>query len=284
MSGLNGGLAMLKGMLLKLPDSEKKAAAYILENPREVVRFTINDLADKSGTSNAAIIRLCHSLGLKGFQDLKLRIAGDVMSTSEVVSRDIYPNETTDLIIRKMTGNGVQAIRDTAGTLSVVGIESAVEAIVNAKNIHFFGLGSSMIIAMDAVQKLQRVKKNAAASVNLHQLAVNIANMEKEDVLFAVSFSGYTEEVQKALQLGKQYGVKSISLTGVGSNPVSDLADIRLFVTPLKEAMFRSGATSSRIAMLHAMDILFMSIATRDYENTIKYIDETRSAIKNLNN
>lgn len=284
MSGLYGGLVLLKEKLDELPDSEKKAAMYILENPREAIQSTINDLAEKSQTSNAAIIRLCHSLGLKGFQDLRLRIVGDIMSTGETVSRDISPNEPTESIIQKMTDNSVQAIRNTAGILNAIEIEKAAEAIGKARSIHFFGIGSSLIIAMDAVQKLQRIKKNSTAVADLHQLAVHTATMDKDDILFGISFSGDTEEVQKALRLGKDYGVKTISLTGLGSNPVSSYADIKLFVSPLKEAMLRSGATSSRIAMLHALDILFMSIATKDYEKTIQYIDETRSAISKLKN
>lgn len=283
MSGLYGGLAILKEKVSILPDSERKAAMYILENPGEVIQLTVGELAEKSQTSKAAIIRMCRSLELKGFQDLRLRIAGDITSVGEEQSRDIRPNEATDSIIQKMTGNSVLAVRNTAAILDKSEVEKAAALMGEARSIRFFGIGSSMIIAKDAAQKLQRIKKNATAAADLHELAVQVATMEKYDVLFVVSFSGETKECQQALELGKEYGVKTISLTGSGSNSVSNIANIKLFVSPTKEAMLRSGATSSRIAMLHAMDILFMVIATRDYENIIQHIDETRAAIKKLN-
>ncbi|WP_326929573.1 hypothetical protein [Bacillus sp. m3-13] len=37
---------------------------------------------NKSNSSQAAIIRLCKKIGLDGYKELKLRIAGDVTSIS----------------------------------------------------------------------------------------------------------------------------------------------------------------------------------------------------------
>src|SRR5690606_20756427 len=78
MSFMTGGLVMLSEMLPKLPPSESKIAAYILKNPKESISLTASELGKQSNTSSAAVIRLCKSLDLKGFQDLKLRIAGDL--------------------------------------------------------------------------------------------------------------------------------------------------------------------------------------------------------------
>lgn len=282
MSGLYGGLVIIKEKMSTLPDSERKAALYILENPREIIHLTVGELAEKSQTSKAAIIRMCRSLELKGFQDLRMRIAGDISATAGEKSRDIKPNEEADSIIQKMTVNSVLAVRNTATILDKDEIERAASSIGNAQRIHFFGIGSSLIIAKDAAQKFQRIKKNATAVADLHQIATLVATMEKDDVLFIVSFSGETKACLQAVNLGKEYGVKTISLTSCGSNSISRIAEVNLFVSPMKEAMLRSGATSSRIAMFHALDILFMIIATRDYEKIIQHIDETRVAISKL--
>src|SRR5690606_14827836 len=96
------------------------------------------------------------------------------------------------------------------------------------------------------------------------------------------SFSGETVEVVNLMEIANKRRMKTISITKYGANPVSELAQIPLFTSARKEATFRSGATSSRIAQLHVIDILYMTVVTKTYENSIQYIDQTRTAIDEL--
>lgn len=275
-----GGLTMIESMLEQLPASERKIAQYILENPHEAVNQTAGQLGTNTGTSSAAVIRLCKSLGLKGLQELKLRITGDLVKPVEQGYRDIEPSESMYSIVQKTTNNSVQSLRDTAEILNYDELQRAVEALHQAKNLHFFGIGASNIIAMDAQQKFLRINKHATAFTDTHLVATLIANADPDDVLFAISFSGETQEVVNVLSLAQARGVKTISLTKFGQSTVSSLSDISLHTSFSNEAPFRSAATSSRLAQLHVIDILFLCIATQEYEQTVGYIDNTREAIR----
>jgi len=279
MAFATGGLVMLSEMMAKLPPSEKKIATYILENPRDAISLTASELGKRSSTSGAAVIRLCKSLDLKGFQDLKLRIAGDLQKTPQQEIRDIEPNESKYTIIEKMTTNSIQTIKETAELLSADELTKAIQVLENANSIHFFGVGASNIIAQDAQQKFIRINKHATAFNDIHMAATVVANFGKNDVVVGISFSGNTVEVAKILELANNVGASTISLTKYGSSIVSEQADIRLYTSATREPTFRSGATSSRIAQLHAIDILFMCVAAQQYEETVKHIDETREAI-----
>lgn len=279
MSFMTGGLVMLTEMHSKLPPSEKKIAIYILEHPQETISLTANELGKRSSTSSAAVIRLCKSLELKGFQDLKLRIAGDLQKTKEQGFRDIEPNEAATSIIEKMTNNSIQTIQETAELLSTEELERAVEVLRNAGSIHFFGVGASSIIAQDAQQKFLRIDKKATAFPDIHMAATLVANAKENDVVVGISFSGNTFEVAKILELANKKGVHTISLTKYGSSLVTEQADIRLYTSATREPTFRSGATSSRIAQLHVIDILFMCVASQEYEETVSHLDETREMI-----
>lgn len=279
MAFATGGLVMLSEMMTKLPPSEKKIATYILENPRDAISLTASELGKRSSTSGAAVIRLCKSLDLKGFQDLKLRIAGDLQKTPHQEIRDIEPNESKYTIIEKMTTNSIQTIKETAELLSADELTKAIQVLENANSIHFFGVGASNIIAQDAQQKFIRINKHATAFNDIHMAATVVANFGKNDVVVGISFSGNTVEVAKILELANKVGASTISLTKYGSSVVSEQADIRLYTSATREPTFRSGATSSRIAQLHAIDILFMCVAAQQYEETVKHIDETREAI-----
>lgn len=277
-----GGITMLEEMLKHLPPSEAKIATFILEQPQEAIRLTANELGKRSNTSGAAVIRLCKSLGLSGLQELKMRIAGDLMKERNEEYRDIEPDESPLSVIEKMTANTTQTLRETAEMIRIEELEKAAEAMIQAKAIHFFGLGSSGLVALDALQKFSRIKKYATAFTDSHQVATLLGNAGVDDVFVGISFSGETEEVVNLMKIANKKGMTTISITKYGSNPVSELAQIPLYTSARKEATFRSGATSSRIAQLHVIDILYMSVVTKTYDNSIQYIDQTRAAIDEL--
>ncbi|MDI2587181.1 MurR/RpiR family transcriptional regulator [Psychrobacillus sp. NEAU-3TGS] len=280
----SGGLVLLSEMRETLPPSEQKIADYILENPEKTVGMTVSELGELSQTSGAAVTRLCKSLKLKGFQELKLRINGDLGRKVETIDRDIKPNEPVSITIQKVTEQAVQTLLETAELIDSQQLELAVKAIVKANNIHFFGVGASGISAIDAQQKFLRIHKASTVSTDLHMGATIVANTSKEDVVFGISFSGNTFEVEKILELANEKGATTISLTKYGQSPISQISDIQLYTSPTREANFRSGATSSRLAQLHVMDILFMSVASKQFDTTITYLDSTREAIEDIQN
>ncbi|WP_141432861.1 MurR/RpiR family transcriptional regulator [Bacillus sp. 03113] len=277
-----GGIKMLQNLLEQLPASERKIAAYILDHPHAVLNSTVSELSELANASGAAVVRLCKSLGLNGFQDLKVRIAGDLANSTDQGYRDIERGESIYSIVKKTTSNSIQSIRDTEEIINYEELEKAVNALILAKNIHFFGIGASQIIASDLQQKLLRINKQATAFTDVHLVATLIANADKDDLVFGVSYSGETPEVIKMMSLAKEKGVKTISFTKYGQSTIASLGDIRLFTSLSKEAPFRSGATSSRLAQLYLIDIIFLTLATRKYEETVNYIDKTREAIEFL--
>ncbi|SEQ68447.1 MurR/RpiR family transcriptional regulator [Piscibacillus halophilus] len=283
MGRTNAGIFMLNEMKNKLPPSERKIAQYILEYPEKAINMTATELGRESETSSAAVIRLCKSLNLKGFQELKLRVAGDLQRNEVLEFRDIEPNEPITSTIEKVTLNSVQTIQETANLLDTDNLNEALEALLKGRRIYFFGVGASSIPAIDAYQKFLRINRATSALTDLHMAATAVANASDEDVVFGISFSGETHEVAKILEIANARGAKTISLTKYGRSTVSDQADINLYTSATKEATFRSGATSSRIAQLHVIDILFMCLASRSYEQTVDYLDSTRVAINNLN-
>jgi len=279
---MTGGLMRIKEMLASLPPSEKKIAKYILENPQEIISLTANELGKKSFTSGAAVIRLCKSLNLKGFHELKIRVAGDLQKTIQVGFQDIEPNETPMSIIEKMTNNSIHTIRETAELLSIGELGRAIDILKKARKISFIGVGASSIIAQDAEQKFLRINKTAYAFEDMHMATTLVANAEKDDVVVGISFSGETVEVARILQLARENGAGTISITKYGKLPVTDQADINLYTSATGEPTFRSGAMSSRMSQLQVIDILFMCVASLEYEESVKHLAVTKDAIDSL--
>ena len=278
MTHKQGALTMLRDMSNDLPLSEKKVAEYILEKPQEVINLTAAEIGKYSGTSSAAVVRLCKSLGLKGLQDLKMRIHGDMKKNDSIAYRDIKADESQESVVQKITNNNIKSIMETSEIMNFQALSEAVDAMLAAQTVCFFGIGASGVVAKDAQQKFIRINKNSQCFEDQHLTATVIGNMKYKDVMMGISYSGETLEVIKLLKFAKDNGITTISLTKYGKTSLSEIADINLFTSSCIEVPFRSAATSSRMAQLHVMDILFICVATRQYDDTIKYLDQTRKA------
>lgn len=283
MTNVKGGLTVLRELMESLPTSEKKVATYIITYPEEAVLLTAKTLGEKSATSSAAVMRLCKSLGFSGFQELKVRVAADLQSNMDAKEYvDIAPNEAYVDIIHKMTVNTIQTLKETAEIIQTSDVKKAVDVLKQASSIIFIGFGASQIAAQDAALKFTRIDKNVQCYQDVHMAATAIATKGRNDVVVGISFSGETKEVVKLMQLAKNKQVNTISLTKYGPSSLAQIADISLHTSTSNEAMLRSGATSSRIAQLHILDILFTCLASEEYEAVLQYLDETREAIRFL--
>ncbi|KMK75132.1 MurR/RpiR family transcriptional regulator [Alkalihalobacillus pseudalcaliphilus] len=279
MSHMKGGLVILKDTLSGLPPSEQRLAQFIIKNPEESILMTAMTLGEKSETSSAAVIRLCKSLGFSGFQELKLRIAGDLQVDSVEGNRDIERDEDFRNIVSKVNANTLQTLKETVDIMKFEQLEEAVRVLIHAKSIIFVGFGASNLAAQDAEQKFMRINKQVNSYSDVHVAATAIANKGPEDVIVGISFSGNTQEVTKLLEIAKENHCQTISISKYGNSSITNLADINLYITAGNESTFRSGATASRIAQLHMIDILFMCYASKEYDETIQFLDRTRKTL-----
>jgi DNA-binding MurR/RpiR family transcriptional regulator len=273
-------LVRLRELSDNLKPSEVPAARYILEHPQEVIHLSIQELSRRSGSSEASIIRLCKSTGLKGYQELKVSIAADLATQSSPMQyTDIRPNAPIDEIVQSVAGHNLKSLEDTLRLLDTATLESAAEALGKARRIDFYGVGASNLICQDAQQKFMRAGKVATAYGDSHLQVTSAVNLGPEDVAVGVSYSGQTVEIVQALQVAKNAGATTISITRVGDNPVSQLADIRLHAAA-SESGIRSAATASRLAQLLLIDILYACVASRMYDEVVQRLEATRLALQ----
>ncbi|CUU59739.1 Helix-turn-helix domain-containing protein, rpiR family [Parafrankia irregularis] len=67
----NGGTitAQLRACMPTLTPSGQRIGQAILAEPRDIIHMTVTDLAERTETSVATIVRFCQDISLKGFAD-----------------------------------------------------------------------------------------------------------------------------------------------------------------------------------------------------------------------
>lgn len=277
---LNGGLVSLQAILDELKPSERKVAQFILAHPEDVVKLSVQKLAELSGVSEATIIRLARSLNMKGYQELKLRIAGDLTKQTAATGsyQEIMMEGSVESIMQAVSWNNVQSIQDTLSVLSNEEVKKAVDALSGARKIDVYGVGASAVIADDIRQKFSRINLWCEAYSDFHAQLTSAVNLTDKDVVIGISYSGQTEDIIQSLTEARQQGATIITLTKFGPSPVADLAHIRLFTSSVEKSI-RSGAMASRIAQLNVIDILFITMVSRKQEEVIPLLEKTRLAV-----
>ncbi|BBI36487.1 MurR/RpiR family transcriptional regulator [Cohnella abietis] len=280
---MQGGLVSIKETYHTLKPQERTVADFILEHPEQIVKMSVQKLAELTGVSEATIVRLSRSLHFKGFQDLKMRIVADLAQTAQASMdtdsyQEIQVNSSVSALINSISHNNIQSIQDTLSVLSEQDVERAIDVIGSTRKICIFGIGASGVIAEDFMQKLTRIDRWCEAAYDFNSQATLAANLKAGDVAFGISYSGQTEDIIGSLSIAKQNGATIISLTKFGNNPVSELADIRLFTSSLEKSI-RSGAMASRITQLNVIDILYVGIAQLKYDETVQLLERTRIAV-----
>ncbi len=271
-------LLKINEMRTSLTKAEQLVVDYISQNPAEVIRLSVAELAENSGVSDATVVRTCRRLGMQGYQDLKLTLAKDIVTPLQSIHEEIREGDNLSTIVEKVFQGNMHALEFTYNTLSIESIEKVTDAIINANKIIIIGLGNSHSIAMDFQHKLMRLGLSPIALTDSHLQAIAMANLVKNDVVFAISHSGSSIDIVNSVKLAKEYGATTISLTNINRSPLSKITDIQLY-TAAKETQYRIVALSSRIAQMSIIDSIYTCIASKSVNAEVEIFGRIEKAL-----
>lgn len=276
--GSKGVLDRIREVYTSLNSAEKKVAQYILENPNDIIHFSITELADSSSVSDATVFRLCQKLGYKGYQELKINLACSVVKPIENIHEEIKEDDDMYMIMHKVLRANMYSLEKTMKINKAEEIERAVRLILNAEQLMFFGMGGSGVLAQDAYHKFIRTGIKCTAHTDSHWQAMFSALAKENDVIVAFSNSGSNKELIESIKIGRENGVKVISITGNAKSPIAKVSDVVL-VSYGKESMFRSEAMESRITALMLIDCLYIGVSLKRRDETLETLEKIRNGI-----
>lgn len=279
-----GVVLKLNQMLEELPVSERKVARYVSQNLDHMVGLSVEELAGRSGSSQAAVVRFCKKLGYKGYRDFSIQLVSELAVAQRTnVHRagysDILAGEKAGNVIRKVCHHNIQAIEDTFSLVEPEQVEEAADKLFHAQRIDLYAIAASNLVAQDAQQKLMRINKRVTAYSDPHLQLSSASTLTPLDVAIALSWSGETREVLEAAELARNNGAYLIAITRIGRVTLAGLADVH-FGLSAPEMAIRSGAMSSRIAQMTMIDILFSCVVSRHYNETIPYLERIQQVVR----
>ena len=258
--------------------AERKIATYLLDHTDEILGLSITDFARRCGCGDATVVRFSRRLGLEGYQELKLRLAGEVNATS-TISAEIDQGDDCLTIFHKRMEEIQSSLRNTASVLDAEKLDAAAETVMRAERVVIFGLGNSAAVAQDAAHKVLRLGIAAQSCGDNHMQAIVASHLKRGSVAIGISHSGASKDIVEALQLCKVCGATTVCITNYGEAPIVDASDIALF-TSSDETKHSILAMSSRIAQLAIFDAIYTYIVLNTDKASRQAIYNTEFALK----
>lgn len=228
--------------------AEKKVADFILANPGQAVNANVSELANNSGVSDATVVRFCKHLGYEGYYQMRLLLSRDMGRRSYLANTTSH-DETS---VRGLFQGIADATMATAGATEEAVYLEAAKVIRDCTMVHLVAAGNTTSLCKDMGPRLERIGIRCTYSTLAEHYMSHINLGSSSEVVLAISGTGTSKYVVKALELAKQKGMKSIAITAYQYSPISRIADLLLLSAPQgkrENSMFRVSRLSEMIVL-----------------------------------
>jgi len=258
-------LDRIKAYLPSLAPAEQRVGKLCLSDPRAFAKLPVTELADRAHVSKPTVVRFCRSVGYDGLSDFKLKLAGTINEGVPFIHRSVDEDDKIGDVMVKVIDNTVAAFLKYRNEASTVAMERAVVALVQAyqagRQVPFFGVGNSGIVAQDGQYKFFRLGVNTAAYSDGHMQVLCASVLRPGDCVVVVSNSGRTRDLMDACDIARKNGATTIVITASGS-PLASAGQIHLSADH-PEGFDRYSPMVSRLLHLLIIDVLATTVALR---------------------
>jgi DNA-binding MurR/RpiR family transcriptional regulator len=253
-------LARMRAVYPSLPPSERKVLDVILENFEEVIRMTLAELAQRSGVSDATVVRLCRSLGFNNFLELKISLTRSINDSSRLIHDQVREGDSSAAVARKVLQAAMQAIQDTLHVLDEDAFEKAVDLMYHADRILIAGVGTSGPLAHELYNRLIRLRMNCHVHTDIYLQVVEAALLTGRDVVVVISQNGNTIGPVRTAAEARRKGARVICITGNAVSELSEYADVILLSVSHET---RLETIDSRVVQHAMLQSLYVALAMR---------------------
>ena len=195
----------------------------MLSRPGSAAVQSISELAQHNGVDPSTLTRLGKRLGFDGFGGLQDVFRRHVAATqpfysvrvNEHVSRTGEDNATA---VQRLAQGECQKVLAAASSLDQKAVDEAAQRLIKAKHVYVLGLRGTYALSHFFGYFLVAMRGSVTVLGGPgFPIETDLARMQQDDLLVAMSFRPYTRTVVKAVELAKAEGIPILSLTDAGS-------------------------------------------------------------------
>ena len=263
------------------PKREQLVADFVLASLEQISFLSQHKIAEGANVSVATVNRFCSTIGCDGFRDFQIRLAQCVAVSLPYIGEPSAANTETGKLVTQIFSTLVNNLKLARAQLDGKLIETATDALANARRIAFLGVGGgSANIAREGANRFFRLGIPSEAHADGYLQRMLAATFTEGDVIVAISSTGQPTELLDSVAIAKQYGAVTISLTKTNSD-LAKLADISIQIDiPEDQDIYKPSA--SRLVYIAIIDVLAAGAARKRPEHVKETLRRIRTSLVTL--
>jgi RpiR family transcriptional regulator, carbohydrate utilization regulator len=250
----------------------------VVVDAERVVGSTLAQVARAAEVSEPTVVRFCRSLGLRGFQEFKLRLAQSLVATGVFADVAVRPGERAAAYAPKIVDATIDMLAHVRRALDTEAIEVATALLGAAHKIEFYGVGASGAVAIDAQHKFFRLMAPCVAYTDSHMQFMSAATLSPDDVVVAISHTGRTIELLESVGMARRSGAAVIAITAPRT-PLAQSSSLTLAID-VPEDTDAYTPLRSRLAHLVVLDVLAVGVALHGGEATETRLQHMKAMLR----
>jgi DNA-binding MurR/RpiR family transcriptional regulator len=260
----------LRGLQTAGSASNRAIAEHLLRHPVHGSSLSIEDLAAAIGVSTATLSRFARVLGFHGFPELRAALADTLQGVLKPVEklRGALARAGGDDPLRSSLQETLANLRATAEELDPSAVGRVVARLSSAPAVYVLGFGLSAHLAALLALGLQpfcRHVVNVVEYGGTEIAAGRLMNLQRGDVLIAISFPRYASDAVHLTRFALDRGAAVVALTDSVASPLAALADELLLAQSAHPIL-----SSSNVAAVLVIEALVAALMVSNGENVDK--------------
>ncbi|WP_303298139.1 MurR/RpiR family transcriptional regulator [Mitsuokella multacida] len=246
-------------------DSEQTIATYLLNHSRELPSMTTRQLAQKTYTSSAAIVRFCQKLGFGGYTEFRVEFLTQMvqyLGNPHGVELAMTDRDSVHSILEKVTRLEIDALQETYRMLDPADFVRAFAILSKTSHVDFYAMDNNINIANMAASSFTAANKCSMVSPDMSKQYLQAVSAPKEHVGFLISRTGENRMLVDIARLLKKRGNPILLITGKKDSTIGALADVAFEVESVKK-IEELGPRVFLMGAKYVTDILFAVLMTR---------------------
>ena len=268
----------IRQRLEELNRSERKVADVILADPAAATGMSIATLAQAASVSEPTVNRFCRSFDAKGYPDFKIKLAQSLARGTPYVSQAVEPDDSAADYTQKIFGATIAALDAARRQTDVTRIERVVDFLIQAKQVHFFGLGASGAVAQDAQHKFFRFNLPVTAYIDVLMQRMVASTCHTGDVVVVISWTGRTRELVDIARLARENGAVVLGITAPNSPLALECSETLEVATPEDTDYYMP--MTSRMIQLALIDVLATGVTLRRGEDFLGHLKKIKDSLQ----
>ncbi len=206
-------LRLIGDSIPQFSKGQRAIGNYILTSPEEAAFLTAAQLSRKVGVSESTVVRFALELGFDGYPAMQMELRSLTLKRLEETRGK--PPEVTDDHKPSVFDGDIQKLRQTADTLDSNALNSAAEAMVQARQIHVLGLPGADLLAIYLTQRL----RDLFPEVQLHlfrdeqEVCQSLLDVEQGDLVVVMGFLLPRRALERTIRILYHMGASVLLLT-----------------------------------------------------------------------